>query len=74
MLKKHKRYKVVESIGHYSVHDLWTARSKVLSDGVDVVPSKVEGKYMRPGSQRFVREWERILNDNPAETEEAYFG
>lgn len=43
-----------------------------MSDGVDVVFTR-SGKAMSPGTERFRKAWEKMLNENPWETYEAYF-
>jgi len=66
------RFKVVEYSSGYAVRDLTTNKEHWMSDGVDCL-STPTGRMMKPGSEYFRRTWERFLNSNVEETEEAYF-
>lgn len=66
------RFKVIEYSSGYAVRDTETGNEQWMSDGVDVLSTKT-GKSMRPGSEYFRKAWEKSLNQNQAETAEAYF-
>jgi hypothetical protein len=66
------RFKVIEYSSFFAVHDTESGKQHPMGDGVDTLSTKT-GRTMRPGSEYFRRTWERALNENPAETAEAYF-
>jgi hypothetical protein len=70
-MPKH-RFKVVDGFSGYVVIDTKSDHECWMSDGVDVLFTKT-GHAMSPGSEYFRRTWERVLNENPDETLEAYF-
>ncbi len=67
-----RRFKVIEYSSFYSVKDTQTGKEHSMSDGVDSLFTP-NGKAMKPGSEYFRKTWERVLNEDPDETAEAYF-
>ena len=70
-MKPH-RYKLIERANFYAVRDPWTGKEAPMNDGVDAL-SIFKGNPMQPGTECFRMVWERLLNENPQETGEAYF-
>ena len=66
------RFKVIEYSSFYAVRDTTTGKEHPMGDGVDTLFTPT-GKAMRCGTEHFRKTWERSLNANPSETEEAYF-
>jgi hypothetical protein len=66
------RFKVIEYSSFYAVRDTQTNKEHAMGDGVDTLSTR-SGKSMRPGSEYFRKTWQRFLNSDPNETEEAYF-
>ena len=70
-MKPH-RYKVIEHVSFCAVRDSWTGKEARTGDGVDALFT-LKGNPMKPGTERFRMMWERLPNENPQETREAYF-
>ena len=68
---KHE-FRVNEYSSYFAVEHTPTGREHAMSDGVDALTTPT-GRNMKPGSEYFRATWEKVLNDNPAETREAYF-
>jgi hypothetical protein len=66
------RFKVIEYSSGYAIYNRASGKRAWMSDGVDALFTPT-GKAMTPGSEYFRKAWERVLNMDKDETQEAYF-
>jgi len=66
------RFELIDAINGYYLTDHVTNKEVCLGDGVDMLFEK-DGKPIKVGTKRFFNMLERVLNESPEETLEAYF-
>lgn len=65
-------FRVFEYSTGYVLKHVKSGQERWLGDGVDTLFDR-NGRALTPGTERFRLTWERVLNENPDETMEAYF-
>jgi hypothetical protein len=65
-------FAIREYLSHFEVVQTRTGKTHPMGDGVDSL-FDAEDKPISPGTEGFREKWEKILNANHWETQEAYF-